>query len=60
MNGVPLYLMDTHAIYWRRLASPKLSKSAAATFQERVAGKATLIVHHVVIAELFYILEKFN
>jgi hypothetical protein len=23
----PLYLMDTHALYWRRLGSPKLSRT---------------------------------
>ena len=60
MTPLPLYLMDTHALYWRRLGSPKLSKAAAETFQEGIAGKATLIVHHVAIAELFYILQKNN
>ena len=56
----PLYLMDTHALYWRRLGSPMLSKAAAGTFHEGIAGKADLIVHHVAIAELYYILQKQN
>ncbi len=60
MTTRPLYLMDTHALYWRRLGSPKLSKAAAGTFHEGIAGKAVLIVHHVAIAELFYILQKQN
>ncbi|MGP0070196.1 MAG: PIN domain-containing protein [Isosphaeraceae bacterium] len=60
MTTRPLYLMDTHALYWRRLGSPKLSRIAAATFHEGIAGKAVLIVHHVAIAELFYILQKQN
>jgi hypothetical protein len=56
MTLLPTYLMDTHALYWRRMGSPKLSKPAAGTFQEGIAGNATLIVHHVAVAELFYIL----
>ena len=60
MTPMPLYLMDAHAICWRRLGSPKLSKPAAGVFQEAVAGKAMLIVHHVAIAEVFYVLQKHN
>jgi PIN domain nuclease of toxin-antitoxin system len=56
----PLYLIDTHALYWHRLGSPKLSKAAAGIFHDGIAGKAVLIVHHVAIAELFYILQKQN
>ena len=32
MTSLPLFLMDTHALYWRRLSSPKLSKAAAQVF----------------------------
>ena len=58
MTPLPLYLMDAHAIYWRRLGSPKLSKPAAGVFREGIAGKAMIIVHHVAIAEVFYVLQK--
>jgi PIN domain nuclease of toxin-antitoxin system len=58
MTPLPLYLMDAHALYWRRLGSPKLSKPAAGTFQDGIDGKAILIVHHVAIAEVFYTLQK--
>lgn len=50
--------MDTHAIYWRRTGSPKLSAAAAQVFDDGEQGKATLIVPYVVVAELFYLLEK--
>jgi len=60
MTPLPLYLMDAHALYWRRLGSPKLSEPAAGVFQEGIAGKAVLIVHHVAIAEVFYVLQKHN
>jgi len=52
--------MDAHALYWRRLGSPKLSKPATGVFQEGIAGRAMLIVHHVAIAEVFYVLQKHN
>jgi PIN domain nuclease of toxin-antitoxin system len=60
MTALPLFLMDTHALYWRRLGSPKLSKTAAQVFDDGIAGKALLIVHHVAIAEMFYTLQKHN
>jgi PIN domain nuclease of toxin-antitoxin system len=58
MTALPLFLMDTHALYWRRLGSPRLSKAAAQVFDDGIAGKAVLLVHHVAIAELFYLLQK--
>ena len=60
MNALPLFCMDTHAIYWRRTASPKLSAAAAQVFDDGVQGKAILIVPYVVVAELFYLLQKFG
>ena len=60
MTTRSLFLTDTHALFWRRLGSPKLSKVAAAIFDEGIAGKVVLVVHHVAIAELFYILQNQN
>jgi PIN domain nuclease of toxin-antitoxin system len=60
MSTLPLFLIDTHALYWHRLGSPKLSKPASQVFQDGVNGKAMLLVHHVAIAELFYTLQKHN
>lgn len=60
MNELPLFCLDTHAVYWRRIASPKLSTAAARVYQNAIDGKAILIVHCVVIAELFYLLTKYG
>ena len=60
MTALPLFLMDTHSLYWRRLGSSKLSKAAAQVFDDGIAGKAVLLVHHVAIAEMFYTLQKQN
>ena len=58
MNSLPRFCLDTHAIYWRRIASPKLSAAAAQVYQDGVNGKAILIVPYLVVAELFYLLQK--
>ncbi len=58
MNSLPLFCLDTHAIYRPRIAFPKLSAAAAQVFDEGVRGKATLIVPYVVVAELFYVLHR--
>jgi PIN domain nuclease of toxin-antitoxin system len=60
MNGTRLFCLDTHAVYWHRIASPRLSPAAAQAYQDAIDGKATLIVHYVVIAELFYLLTKYG
>jgi len=60
MNGLRLFCLDTHAVYWHRIASPKLSDAAAQVYQDAIDGKASLIVHYVVIAELFYLLTKYG
>ena len=58
MSSLPLFCLDTHAIYWRRIASPKLSAPAAQVYQDGIDGKAILMVPHIVVAELFYLLRK--
>jgi len=58
MSSLPLFCLDTHAVYRRRVASPKLSAAAAQVFDDGIHGKAILIVSCVVVAELFYLLQK--
>lgn len=53
-----LYLLDTHAIVWQELADPKLSPAAAGVFAEAEAGNARLILHPIVLAELYFLLKK--
>jgi PIN domain nuclease of toxin-antitoxin system len=58
MTSLPLFCIDTHAIYWWRNGSPSLSGAAAQVFDDGIQGKAILVVPYVVIAELFYLLVK--
>jgi PIN domain nuclease of toxin-antitoxin system len=58
VSSPPSYCLDTHAVYWRRIASPRLSAPAAQVFDDGIHGKALLIVPYVVVAELFYLLQK--
>ena len=58
MNTRPLFCMDTHAIYWRRIGSSRLSAAADQVFEDAIRDKATLVVPYVVAAELFYLLQK--
>ena len=60
MNSPPLFCLDTHAVYWRRTASPRLSAAAAQVFEDAIHGNAILIVPYVVVAELFYVLQKYG
>ncbi len=60
MNSPPLFCLDTHAVYWRRTASPRLSAAAAQVFEDAIHGHAILIVPYVVVAELFYVLQKYG
>ena len=58
MNTRPLFCMDTHAIYWRRIGSSRLSATADQVFEDAIQDKAILVVPYVVVAELFYLLQK--
>ena len=60
MTKRPVYLLDTHTLYWHLIGSPRLSSSAANVFTEAQAGKAVLVVYYVVLAELYYLLQKYN
>jgi PIN domain nuclease of toxin-antitoxin system len=60
VNSPPLFCLDTHAVYWRRTASRKLSAAAAQVFEDGIHGQAILIVSHVVVAELYYLLQKYG
>jgi predicted nucleic acid-binding protein len=52
----PAFVIDTHALFWYELADPQLS--AAAAFREAEQGQADLIIHPVVLAEMYYIMRK--
>ena len=60
MTSLPVYLLDTHALYWHLIGSPRLSSSAANVFTEAQTGKCILVVYYVVLAELYYLLQKYG
>lgn len=58
MTSMPVYLLDTHAVYWYLIASKRLSGAARQAYMDASSGRATLIIYHVVLAELFFLLNK--
>jgi PIN domain nuclease of toxin-antitoxin system len=55
-----LYVADTHALYWYLTASPRLSEAARAAFDEGARGEALIYVPAIVLAELYYLNQKFD
>lgn len=53
-----LYVADTHALYWYLTASPHLSDTARAAFDEGARGEALICVPAIVLAELYYLNQK--
>ncbi len=54
----PVYIVDTHALFWYRQASSKLSPAADAVFRLALAGGAYILVPAIVVAELYYLTQK--
>jgi PIN domain nuclease of toxin-antitoxin system len=54
------YVVDTHGLYWYLTASPRLSQAAKAAFDEGAKGKAIIYVPAIVLAELYYLNQKFG
>jgi hypothetical protein len=52
------YVVDTHALFWYLIASPKLGWGAKSAFDEGVRGEALIYVPAIVLAELFFLNEK--
>ena len=56
--GAPVYIADTHALFWYRTNPAKLSPAADAVFRLADAGGARIVIPAIVIAELFYLTGK--
>lgn len=54
----PLYLVDTHALFWYEFELPKLSAAAKKVFEEAEKGQAEIILSPIVLAEFYYVLRK--
>lgn len=60
MNSLPLFVLDTHVLYWHVFETAKLSASARQAILDGETGKAILIVPYLILAELYYLLKKHN
>ena len=56
--SVPVYIVDTHALFWYRSDTSRLSAAADAVFRLAATGAARIIVPAIVVAELFYLTLK--
>ncbi len=56
--ALPVYVVDTHALFWYRRDPDKLSPAADAVFRLADGGGAVIIVPAIVVAELFYLTQK--
>lgn len=58
--GVALtrYVFDTHALHWHWTGPSKLPPKVRDIVAEADAGKACIVVSHIVLAELYYLFRK--
>jgi PIN domain nuclease of toxin-antitoxin system len=54
------YVADTHALFWYLTNSPRLGVQASMAFDEADQGLAVIYIPAIVLAELFYLNEKFG
>jgi PIN domain nuclease of toxin-antitoxin system len=52
------YVADTHALYWYLVDSRTLGRNASVAFDEAAAGRATILIPAILLAELFYLNQK--
>jgi PIN domain nuclease of toxin-antitoxin system len=55
---MPVYIADTHAVWWYLSGSPRLSQIAQRIFDDAVAGTSQVYVPAIAIAELILLMEK--
>jgi PIN domain nuclease of toxin-antitoxin system len=54
----PVYVVDTHALYWREFAPERLPPNVARVFEDVEAGRAVAVLLPIVLAEFYYVLRK--
>ena len=57
-QALPVYVVDTHALYWYRNHPDWLRPGGDAVFRLAAAGAARIIVPAIVVAELYYLSLK--
>jgi predicted nucleic acid-binding protein len=56
----PLYVVDTNALIWYLKRDKKLGTEATVVFAAAERGETRLIVSAIVVAELFFVDQKFH
>ena len=54
----PIYIVDTHTLFWYVRYPHQLSPAADAVFRLAAAGLARIIVPAIVVAEFYYLTQK--
>jgi PIN domain nuclease of toxin-antitoxin system len=54
----PLYVTDTHALFWYLTKEKKLSSAALAIFEAAERGQTRIVISAIVMAELFWVNQK--
>ena len=58
MRDLPVYVVDTHVLFWYIEYPNLLSPAVVAVFRLAAVGEARIIVPAIVIAELYYLTQK--
>jgi PIN domain nuclease of toxin-antitoxin system len=53
-----VYVVDTHALYWREFAPKRLPPRVAQAFRDVDARRAEAVLLPIVLAEFYYVLRK--
>lgn len=54
------YVIDTNVLFWQMTRSSRMSRAAADVFLEADAGQARLVIPFIVLAELYYLNNKYG
>ena len=55
---LPLFVVDTHALFWRGFAPNRLPPTVVQVFRDAEAGRAAIVLLPIVLAEFYYVLRK--
>ncbi len=57
---MPIYVVDTHALFWHLTHSTRLSSAAQHVFNSAIQGTSLLVLSPIVLLELYALLRKVN
>ena len=57
-RDLPVFIVDTHSLYWFQNDPSQLSAAADAVFRLAAAGGGRIVVPAIVVAEFYYLTQK--